>query len=351
MPETEIEKEEDTNVVNVFTTVTEAQEETLIQKIVKRVKDLLTPNGPVQSEDEVEEPVKPIVFIKESDDRYRFFTLFTNCFKDAHREIISDAAHREYVEWVNTSKLYPELHLWHAGSKSKWGQVDWVDYTDGFVAASGLVDQGKEYIVEGLKELEISVSHGFIGIATKDDVIVRYRTFEVSPLPLGNAANKWVDFNFRKDREMPFSEQRKKWLKEIAKVDDSVIADWEHATDKLSANLKSLGIEYKEEGETDIVSTFSKHTEALNSLAETVTGLKQTIETELPVIKAKQADLDKDFDTKVADAFTAQVAKMPNGFKASESKDNVVEGNKQADNKDMSWFGNVISDIIPNRGA
>jgi hypothetical protein len=320
-------------------------DDSFFSNIVRRVKDALR-IGPVQSD--AEEPIDPIIFYKDGDSgRYRFFTIYTNCFKDAHKEIITDAAHREYVDWATRTGLYPELHLWHAGNKSKWGQVDWLEYNSGFVCASGLVDEDKEYIAEALKGQDISVSQGFVGIWTKGDIISLYRTFEISPLPLGHAANNYVDFNIREEKEMPFSTTKKEWLKSVAKLDDATINDWEKSVDRLSLNVKALGIEYKEEGETDIVLQFKSLTDVVNSVVESMTALKTQIDantTAVAELATKQTSINDELDKRVADVFVAEVSKLPVGFVATSEKGNVV--NVKDTRADVTWFGEVLKDAV-----
>jgi hypothetical protein len=320
--------------------VTKELEENLFATIFRRIKEALG-IGPVQGDS-----VRTMIFVKEGD-RYRFFTVYTNCFKDSHKEIITDAAHREYVDWATRTGKYPELHLWHSGSKSKWGQIDWLEYISGFVCASGLIDSGKEYIAEALKEQDLSVSHGFVGIWTKGDIIALYRTFEISPLPLGQAANNYVDFNIRREKEMPFTATKKEWLKNVAKLDDATVDEWEKSVDKLSANVKALGIEYKEETESDIVLQFKSMTDIVGSMVEAIAGMKTQIETTVAAVEAirvKQVDINTELDKRVADAFVAEISKMPKGFSATSSKENVVD--TKATKPDVAWFGDIIKDAV-----
>jgi hypothetical protein len=303
------------------------------EKLAVKVKSFIDTNinsapadsGPVQSD-----VIIPMVFFK-SDDRMRFFATVTNCFKDSHKEILTASAHREYVEWATKTENYPELHLWHAGSKSRWGQVDWMEYLEGFVVASGLIDQDKEYIAEQLEKQVIGVSHGFIGIKTvQDGVVHKYRSYEISALPLESAANVWTNFNM-KEVTMPFSEQKKSWLKDVAKVDDSTIATWEKDVEELSGKLKSMGLEYKEGGEESAPSLeVAALVKAVNDLSTLVAGQQAII-----------TDLQKSVDQRISEAFVAEIAKLPTGFQATAETTNIVD---EKDAKpDLSWFGELIN--------
>lgn len=310
---------------------------------------------------EVLERIKSIVGVKpkstairftEVDGQLRFLTTFSNCFKDAHSEIISAAAHQEYVEWVNKTKQYPQLWLWHSGPQSKWGQVDFVDYVDGFVVASGLIDAGKEYIAKALEREEVKVSHGFYGLMTKDNTFAKYRTFEISPLPANRAANNWTDFNIQGQggKEMPFSEERRKWLKDVAKYSDEKLNEMEASLSKLGENLKAAGLEWKGDDSDELVGVTKGLTDVLTQLVEYKTK-QDTILAEIEGFKAKLAEFDtkvtdatKSLEDKVAEAFRPTNSPTDAGYKASESKTNIVEGEKQKE--DLKWFEEIVSSVM-----
>lgn len=273
-------------------------------------------------------------FIKQNDERIRFFTIFSNNFKDRQEETITEEAHKEFADWTEKNKTFPELHLWHCGKKSRWGITDWIDYTNGFVCASGLVDQDKEYIAEKLQKEDIGVSHGFIGLSlpgTKS--IIRYRSFEISPLPRWASANSWT--NFATDVGeigMPFSDKRKTWLKEISGLSDEQIGAWEQDVDKLSTNLKEMGIEFKDNEAADQTAIIQAMAKAISEMAEQFKSLKGDVEV------AKTS-----LDERVAQVFTAEVAKLPQGFIASKDKSTEVPVDKRDEVKPpvADWFGEV----------
>lgn len=270
----------------------------------------------------------PIVFYKSDDGSLRFFATVSNIFRDRQAEIITTEAHREYIEWVDKTKAYPKLWLWHAGPNSEWGQVDWVDFADGFYLASGTVTPGKEYIAEALENQDVGVSHGFVSIPV-DKNIIRYRDFEISALPREYAANIWTDFS-SEEITMPFTDAKKTWLKDVAKVPDNVISEWESNVEGLSKSLKDAGIDYKETVEPNYASEIANLTKVVADLATVVTESKKSADAAL-------AEAKKSMDDKIADAFTAQVAKMPQPVSATESQTNVI-GKKEEPNKDMEWF-------------
>lgn len=336
--------------------------------IVDRIKALLkwhkegAPSAEPTGPGEAPAPMSPAVqssmqFNSMPDGRLRWFTTFTNVFKDRQGEIITEEAHREYVNWANETKSYPDLHLWHAGPESKWGQADFVDFVDGFVVASGLVDEGKEYIAKALEGQEVTTSHGFHALAVKN-VIHRYRTFEISPLPAWAAANSWTDFQVGlKEAEMPFSDARRQWLKTTAGKTDEQITEWEQKLAGLSEALKAQGIEWKSEETPDIFGEFptiiKSITDLVGVVAEVKTALVKANEAaeaqaaKITELEAKVTQANKSLDERVEQAFTAAITKAP-GFKATETESNVV------DKKDpkSGWFEDVVlKGLTPNTGG
>lgn len=201
-------------------------------------------------------PLNMFSVYKGNDGSMHVLTVYSNIFKDSHQQILSTAAHQEYVAAAEAGKaLYPDLYLWHGGPDTKWGTVETVSFVDGFAIAGGVVDPGKEHVALKLKEMadkgELAVSHGFLGLLGSDGVYQRYRPFEISPLPVGSESNPWtgVDFNL-KENGMAFTDKKKTWLKTNFGMDDAAITQAEKSFEAMGAALKPL-IDYKEgAGET-----------------------------------------------------------------------------------------------------
>lgn len=201
-------------------------------------------------------PLNMFSVYKGDDGSMHVLTVYSNIFKDSHKQIISTAAHQEYVAAAEAGDAYyPDLYLWHGGPDTKWGTVETVSFVDGFAIAGGVVDPGKEHVALKLKEMadkgELAVSHGFLGLLGSDGVYQRYRPFEISPLPVGSESNPWtgVDFNL-KENGMAFTDKKKAWLKTNFKMNDDDIVAAEKSFEAMGAALKPL-IDYKEgAGET-----------------------------------------------------------------------------------------------------
>lgn len=295
----------------------------------------------------VKGPVPCLSVIKQADGRMRWFARYSNAWEDRDKEILTEASHKEYIGWADANKLYPELWVWHTPG-TRFGQADWLDFSDGFALASGLVDEGEaaERVVNFLQEKAaaeggIGVSHGFV--TADGDVqgkyINRYRTFEISVLPLERAAVWSTDFNIvglvKEAEAMSFSADRRKWL--VDALGEDTVGKLEANTSAVANQLKELGIEYKESAEAS-ASAEAASGEAFKTLAGQVTALTGAV-TQLAsavgvlqkdVAKVKQSD-----DEKIEDAFIAKVAKAfgqtgAAGTRPTASRSNVVSADKAA---------------------
>lgn len=188
---------------------------------------------------------------KEEDGSFRFFVVYSNKFRDREGEILPEVAHKTFVEWVNETKEFPSLRLWHVEG-SEIGQVDWIEYTDGFAVASGTSIAGKEAIFEALAEEAelLGVSHGFRYLEDQlgeDGVYGLYKTFEISILPLVRAANPWTAYAAEYNKEvsdMGFEEKKRTWL--VGKAGEERVKRWEDGLEAAGKSLADAGIQYKD---------------------------------------------------------------------------------------------------------
>lgn len=264
-------------------------------------------------------------FVREKSGRLRWYARVSNRYRDRDKEIFTGEAHKEYVEWADTAGKYPELWLWHT-PKSRWGVTDWLDFDGDFLHASGLVDSDKEYIAKSLalSRVEVGVSHGFFGLVSSD-LITKYRSFEISPLPRSHAAVWTTAFNtiLELEPEMAFSDSKRAFLK-AAGVEESRIAAWETDSEATASYLKELGVDYKGdlgeltpetgvklvmEGFANVTATIKELSDVLAYQAATTKELKATVE-----------KLEKSDDEKIATTFSAKAGKP-----ATASEKNIIE--------------------------
>lgn len=348
-----------------------------LKNVVKSVKALVGGDG---------KATQSVFIVQKSNDKpWRVFMVYSNPFKDHAKEIISEAAHKEYVNYIdNHPEHHGEFHLYHTGPESRWGKADFVDYVDGCSVVSGLVDKGMEPVVTRLEEQalkgQLRVSHGFYGVKSADGVYMLYRPFEFSPLPKGKEANSWtgwLDVSNTKELELPFSEAKKKFLKDIAGLDDTRIAEMEGSFKAMTDGLKEAGVEWKEAGDvaTGAAGTAGAAASAgttpveplqvllaeQQAMSKAITDLAGIMQKSLVATKEAvdgfQTELKKSRDDIVADALTPKVG-ATGGFVASESKSNNGAGDptkeavakqlKEAGEKD--WFAAGPMGIFSDMG-
>ncbi len=92
--------------------------------------------------------------IKQVGDDTRFYLRVSNNFEDRESQTFTLAAHKEYIAWADKENAYPELWVWHA-SKSRIGQADLLDLSNGILVASGVIDEDKKELspIKNIEEL------------------------------------------------------------------------------------------------------------------------------------------------------------------------------------------------------
>lgn len=199
---------------------------------------------------------------KDADGEMRWFGWATNKWRDrdSHAdpvhggEILTEAAHQEFIKWVdkNAARRMPALWPWHTKEGAHEQRADWMDYADGFLCLSGpLTAEEAKAITRVADEFDLGMSHGFyaIGRDREHGHITKYRAFEVSYLPLEDAANPWTDFvTIEKEvDEMGFSDNKRRMLALLA--GEEFAAEVEGETAAKAEMLEQAGIDSKETAE------------------------------------------------------------------------------------------------------
>lgn len=320
----------------------EPMEVRIVKSWGDRVKDILGFN-----KDKFELGEKQFVTFKDNEGNLRFIARPTNFFRDRQKEIICEDAHKEYVEWCDATKSYPELWVWHCPG-SRLGKADFVDYVDGFIVASGIIDKGYEEAAQELSnEQDIAMSHGFKYLQD-GDTITKYRTFEWTLLPIAHASNIWTDISTIMEENVSFSTAKREWLE--TRFGKERTDEFEKNTKDLSEKLKGMGIDWKDddtEPEPEPVPvpaesiTLETLSQQLTTLASVTQGMRGDVDA-LMVGTATQAEaikaLKEDDDTKVAAAFRSPATSVT---RPTESPNNVVDPSKIKE-VDTEWFSKVI---------
>lgn len=140
-----------------------------------------------------------VLIQKDANSQWRWVGWVSNNFIDWDGEIISEDAHKEYVDWLEKNKdVYPVFVSWHTPGTVRENPADFVAYENGFLIASGILnEQEAAGLMKAQAKTDLGMSHGsfvFERDATDPRIITKYRMYEISDLPLDNAANPFTDF-------------------------------------------------------------------------------------------------------------------------------------------------------------
>lgn len=159
-----------------------------------------------------------------------FLGIYSNNYEDRQGEFLTEAAHKEYVEWVNEKGIKPPVivlhqpkfpdivHIAHfialASGKitseefnanlmkmyrpTAVAQTHAVMLKNGFVFVLGKVLPDKLEVASKLLErsFDWGMSHGFIPLIKRDNIIEQYRSFEFTLTPIKFAANELTAIGF-----------------------------------------------------------------------------------------------------------------------------------------------------------
>lgn len=289
-------------------------------------------------------------FTKDANGQLRWFAITSNNYRDSDNppEIFEEKAHKEFVSYLDNGGTMPELWYWHEPGL-KWGQSDWVDYVDGFLMFGGTVDPGFERVAEKVAadpNLGISHGYGYTYSDQKNGIIGWYRTFEISPLPMSKAANKWTGLALiQKEVAMEFSADKRPDA--VAKYGEDFIKEMEGERDDQAKIVADLKIESKQgddpptDGSTpeekaaaeasDKMAMKMAGTAAdliLSSKAFADLGTKiDGVTTDMTAVKGRLDELEKSDDEKVAAILSGKGRKL--GQRASESSENTIESDSK----------------------
>lgn len=183
-----------------------------------------------------------LAFTKDTTGAIRWVGFVSGNFKDREREIFPADSHAEFVDYLDRSKDYPVLRVWHTPG-ADIGRADWAEFESGFLLMSGVVDKDKEYVAENLASMgDMGMSHGFRFKYRGPGVIDKYRSFEVSVLPAPFAAFPWSSINFVKEEDM--KPEKRAFLEKALGADRA--AQIIQQAESLQKDLVKAGVEWKD---------------------------------------------------------------------------------------------------------
>jgi len=241
--------------------------------------------------------------IKQADGRYRWVAVYSDTTWDRDKERFTSESHKDFVDWVDKTKNFPDLRIWHIPGTA-FGKSDMIDMdSNGYMVATGLIESGKEYVVENLQKSGkvLGVSHGFyFPSLIRGEYSKGYRTFEISVLPWEKAANE--NTGFFAGEETPMLAPEKKAF--IANALGSEFTTKLEATlAEASSKAKEKGVSFKELMETIQNSNTAKEM-STQSEKETESTSQKT--TDLSSVKDLLAEFMKEVKTTLSE-FSEQI--------------------------------------------
>jgi len=292
-----------------------------------------------------------IVVEKDKNGDLRWIGWTSSNFKDLDGDIISEEAHKEFVRFLDTNPDMAPLFLsWHTKGSQREAPVDAWLYENGFMIYSGVLTEPEAIsLLKVMRKEKLGMSHGFIGIRDPNDrrVISKYRTFEVSDLPLDNAAFPYTDLDIilkeagsmnKLDylKDILGEKKVEKLLEDTALKQKLLREEGHEEKDKKLEEKKdpSPHVEIMEAIRTDL--GLEKLSDYLKELETRVETLEDGETTSTEVIKALAEELkekSKDVSEQIADRIEGKAGKSFAWMqaRASQSKDTEL---KESDEKD-----------------
>jgi hypothetical protein len=330
------------------------------------------PDG-VPDVESVADPVtydSSLTLFKDHDGDLRFVALMSNRYRDRDKEIIPAAAHEEFVAALDAAdyknaegKPAMEAWLWHTPG-TKWGEVDWAHFVNGFMIVSGPVDKGCEDVAQRLAaDRTLGVSHGFryLTDAADPSIITQYRAFEFSPLPRAVASNPYTDLAVIQeevkamgdDKRIP--DEKRAFLAD--KLGDQRVTGLEGDTAKQDDALQTAGIDFKNtDGAADGTPAGTDTVQALAEAAvkavtesKVMTDMAEAVKAVADGYKAldlRLRALERTDDAKMGDLFRSRVGTVADQ-RASQSDGNVVE-KAEAEKEGAGPGTNIFEEITEN---
>lgn len=192
-----------------------------------------------------------IIVEKDANGDWRWIGWVSNNFQDFDGETIAEVAHKEYVQFLDENPaMAPAFITWHTPDTMRKSLPDFWDYRNGFLIMSGkLTEKEAGDLMSAATLTDLGMSHGTLVLARDPmdrRVITKYRMYEVSDLPLENAANPFTALEtLSKEADM----DKLAYLSQFIGKDRAQKAI-EEQTAEAQKSLQAAGVTSKEKTET-----------------------------------------------------------------------------------------------------
>lgn len=316
-----------------------------------------------------------LIVTKSHDGTWRWLGIFSNNFQDRSKEIITEAAHKEFVAFLDANPdQAPFFCPWHTWDLRRKNLVDFWDYSDGFMLVGGKLEEDEaRALLKMTEKYEVGMSHAFNALERDPQNqrnITKYRSIEVSDLPVSHADNPWTSVLEVIPKEATMNANKRKYL--VAQYGEDAVQNLEQTLKDGGMTLESLGVPRKDaqppvdaddetqepEAETpgeeppqdakefvDAVLKAIGDKYSLDQLSEFLVEMKAKDEKDSARIEAmekKIAELMKSDDEKIADKITPKSLIWAQE-RPSRSKDNEISKEEaEKDAPDGSWVTEVM---------
>ena len=295
-----------------------------------------------------------VVIEKDAKGNWRWVGWATNKYIDWDGDIIAESAHKEYLEWLDKNRDLAPVHLmWHMPGTARENPADFWMYENGFVILSGILTEKEAQTALKAREItDMGMSIGAL-VLERDEkdprVILKYRIYEVSDLPLENAANPWTDIDtIVKEVDMDQleyftklmgSDKAAEYVKRTA-MKKQVLDDAQ-----IESKEKDAEARVKVEEPAEVPPAAAASQMDMKAIVEAVvkeTGMEELSKQfavifeaaeKVPLLEQLVKDLSREGDDKLAEILTPPASRFAWMSKqaASKSADNKVDDNKPAD--------------------
>lgn len=305
-----------------------------------------------------------ILIEKDASGSWRWVGWPTNNFIDHSNDIITEAAHLDYVDWINKdiANNAPVFTSCHAPGTVRTYPVDFAAYENGFVVMSGkLTEDEAVALLKASAKCDIGMSHTSWGLRDKADPrqVVKYRAFEITDLPLETADNPFTFMELSKEVDMNQLEYLTNLLGSKEKAEKAL----KLKTEMKQKELQEAGVESKEKAESkldaketapdlekivkEVFERVSKELD-MEGLSAYLSQLQESAE-KVTVLETLVKELAGKQDEKLAEMIEPPAAKtlVWQKARASQSKDTVLKEGVEADEKlkksvpELGWLSEI----------
>lgn len=307
-----------------------------------------------------------LIIEKDKKGDWRYVAWPTNNFIDSDGDIFCEAAHKEYVGFLNENPdMAPAFLRWHTPETMRKSLPDFWTYENGFLIFSGTLTEGEaQVLLKDQAKTDIGLSQGVLAFSRdrKDPrVVTQYRMYEFSDLPLHRAANPFTTIEIAAKEAKMQDEEKIEYLSKVLKGGrEQAIQLVSLQTAAKQQTLKEAGFESKEKTETpvpalettpvaatalpgdahimEVVEAVLKEKidpDALNTYLETLqkdaADGRQARE-EVALLKAAVEDLSKSSDDRLAERISPPIARvwMSKAKSKATSEDSAIPAGEEA---------------------